>query len=289
MVQTNKLLALELLEQGLSDRQGDAKAGCQLGGAKRFAGQRGEQLVAALGQPAVIQQPLTEGGDLLGLLVKAAGQHIAVEPQLQGGRVVVLQLIWQLAQQGVQRLASGGMDVAAPDDAGSVQQIAAAVANDGERLAEEAGDGAGKDQPCQPSILDGHETGPAMPAAKGHLDLLRAQCLATQALGVESHDKVGCRLALASGAGKAMAAGHLLVGHFFKAHRHPTDGAYLVDALVIGLQGAHLHLPVGGVEAQLVPHLEAALLQCAGKHGAGAIGGKDPVYIQSRGGLFAGA
>ncbi len=82
MVQTNELLAFELLEQGLSDRQGDAKAGCQLGGAERFAGQCSEQLTAALSQPVVIQQPLTEGGDLLWLLVKAAGQHIAVEPQL---------------------------------------------------------------------------------------------------------------------------------------------------------------------------------------------------------------
>ncbi len=61
MVQTNVLLALELLEQGLSDRQGDAKVGCQLGGTQRFAGQRGQQLIAALGQPAAIQQPLTEG------------------------------------------------------------------------------------------------------------------------------------------------------------------------------------------------------------------------------------
>lgn len=98
MVQANKLLAFELLEQGLSDRQGDAKAGCQLGGAERFAGQGGEQLVAALGQPAAIQQPLTEGGDLLWLLVKAAGPHITIEPQLQGGRVVVLQVIRQLTQ-----------------------------------------------------------------------------------------------------------------------------------------------------------------------------------------------
>ena len=155
MVQANKLLALELLEQGLNDWQGDAKAGCQLGGTQRFAGQRSQQLVAALGQPVVVQQPVTEGGDLLWLLVKAAGQHIAIEPQLQGGRVVVLQVIRQLAQQGVQRLASGGVDVAAPDDAGAVQQFAAAVANDGERLAEEAGNGAGKDQPRQPSILDG--------------------------------------------------------------------------------------------------------------------------------------
>lgn len=66
------------------------------------------------------------------------------------------------------------MNVAAPDDAGAVQQFAAAVANDGERLAEEAGNGAGKDQPCQPGILDGYETGQAMPAAEGYLDLLRA-------------------------------------------------------------------------------------------------------------------
>ena len=99
---------------------------------------------------------------------------------------------------------------------------------------------------------------------------------------------MGCRLALASGAGEAVTAGHLLVGHFFKAHRHPTDGADLVDALVIGLQGAHLHLPIGGVEAQLVPHLEAALLQGAGEHSAGAVGGKDSVHIQSRGALLAG-
>ena len=42
MVQANELLALELLEQGVSDRQGDAKAGCQLGSAERFAGQGGE-------------------------------------------------------------------------------------------------------------------------------------------------------------------------------------------------------------------------------------------------------
>ncbi len=98
---------------------------------------------------------------------------------------------------------------------------------------------------------------------------------------------MSCRLTLADSAGKAVTAGHLLVRHFFQAHRHPTDGANLVDALVIGLQGANLHLPIGGVEAQLAPHLEAALLQGAGKHGAGAIGGKDPVYIEARGGLFA--
>lgn len=154
MVQANKLLALELLEQGLSDRQSDAKAGRQLGGTQRFAGQGGKQVVAALGQPAVIQQPVT-GGDLLGALVKSAGQHIAIEPQLQGGRVVALQVIRQLAQQGVQRLASGGVDVTAPDDAGAVQQFAAAVANDGERLAKETGDGAGKDQPRQPGLFIG--------------------------------------------------------------------------------------------------------------------------------------
>ncbi len=100
---------------------------------------------------------------------------------------------------------------------------------------------------------------------------------------------MGCRLALASGVGEAVTAGHLLVGHFFKAHRHPTDGTNFIDALVIGLQGAHLHLPIGGVEAQLVSHLEAALLQGAGKHGTGAVGGKDPVYIQSRGALLAGS
>ncbi len=120
MVQTNELFAFELLEQGLSDLQSDAKAGCQLGGVERFAGQRGQQLVAALGQPAAIQQPVSEGGNLFGLLVKAVGQHIAVEPQLQGGRVVVLELIRQLAQQGVQRLASGGVDIAVPDDAGAM-------------------------------------------------------------------------------------------------------------------------------------------------------------------------
>lgn len=61
MVQANELLAFELLEQGLSDRQGDAKAGRELRSAERFAGQGSQQLIAALGQPAVVQQPLTEG------------------------------------------------------------------------------------------------------------------------------------------------------------------------------------------------------------------------------------
>ena len=106
------------------------------------------------------------------------------------------------------------MDIAAPDDAGAVQQLAAAVANDGEWLAEEAGNGAGKDQPCQPGILDGHKTGPAMPAAEGHFDLAVALFPDAAADLAEPHDKVGCRLALASGVGKAVTAGHLLVGHF---------------------------------------------------------------------------
>ncbi len=70
MVQANELLALELLEQGLHDRQSDAKAGCQLGGAERFAGQRSQQLVATLHQPVVVQQPVSEGVTCSGLWSK---------------------------------------------------------------------------------------------------------------------------------------------------------------------------------------------------------------------------
>ncbi|MNZ34502.1 hypothetical protein D3C78_518800 [compost metagenome] len=208
------------------------------------------------------------------------------------------EILRQRPQQGVQRLAPGGGDVAAPEDAGAVQQLAAAVADDGERLAEEAGQGAGEDEAGEPRVIgilcvsaaDIDQLGPAMPAAQRHLDLLvaqrGAQFFAGLAIGLQAHYQVGRRLTVPGRAAEAVAAGHLLVGHFFQPHRHPADGGYLVDALVIGLQGAHLHLPIGGVEAQLVPHLEAALLQGAGQHCAGAAGGKDPVHIEARWCLF---
>ncbi|MNH13596.1 hypothetical protein D3C79_731740 [compost metagenome] len=124
-----------------------------------------------------------------------------------------------------------------------------------------------------------------MPAAERHLHFLVAKGLAGRLLagGFQPHYQVADRLTISGRAAEAVTAGHLLVGHFFKAHRHPADGANLIDAVVIGLQGAYLHLTAGGIEPQLVSHPQLPPLQGAGEHGTCAAGGEDPVHIEAGG------